>query len=149
MKTLVALLAFVFSVCAYAEDSCLDLNGVYRIDDVRAVRITQFACKTLKISNGEIQDVGRIDWYKANVSTTLDGAPTCDKASCVTGKIYPDEIEISRDQAWTTTNEHGSCEYRQESLLLDAGRNLIRKQTIYNCQDGFSGMFETVLLRMN
>lgn len=149
MKTFIAFFALLFSMSVYAETSCLDLNGVYRIDAVRAVRITQFACDTLKMSNGEIQDFGRIDWYKAIVSTTLNGAPTCDKASCVTGKIYPDEIEISRDQAWTTSNEHGSCEYLQESLLLDAGRNLIRRQTVYNCQDGFLGMFETVLLRMN
>lgn len=150
MKSIIALLVLVVSSYASAQGPCQDLTGVYKMNDIAAVRMIQNECNSIKASYGEIQQFGKIDWYKPTVATTLDGVQSCGSFGCVVGTVVDRKIELSRDNAWSvSTSQHGVCEYNQVRYSVDLQGNLVSEFNAVNCQDQYTGPVKTVFVRLN
>lgn len=150
MKSVVTLLILVFSSYALADGTCPNLNGTFRVNDITAVRMTQQECQSIKAAYGEIQEFGKIDWYKASVVTNLDGAIKCDSFGCMKGTVKEGKIELSRDSSWSLyTAQHGTCEYSDVRYSINAQGNLVSEINAHNCQDQFTGIVESIFVRLN
>ena len=150
MKLVIASVISFLSLSAFADSSCVNLNGVYRIDSITAMRVLQNECKTLKLAYGEIQQTGRVDWYKNSVEAAINGPASCKDGYCVTAKVVGDQMQLFNDKTWSSYNtEHGYCYFNQEFLSVNAQGALVRNQDVRYCEDGFSGKFESTLTRMN
>jgi|GEM_PF-3505388 hypothetical protein len=150
MFLLVTMLLGSVSFAAGDAVSCPDVNGVYKTSDITAIRLTQNNCVSLSVAQGEFQDFGRIEWHKAFIKTSLNGAETCTEEGCVSSRTNAEKIELIRDNAWKgMTSEHGVCSYNYENYSAVTSTYIVRTQKVFNCQDGFSGILITVLPRIN
>jgi hypothetical protein len=149
MKMIVTLILLVLSSNAFAAGTCPDLNGVYKVDNITAVRLTQNSCVSLSIAWGSIQELGKIEWSGVE-RATLNGARTCGAFGCVTAEVSADQIELSRFTPWASVNAvDGICDFYQVNYSLNAQGQLVKKNNIFNCKDTFMGWVETVLPRIN
>ena len=147
MKLLGLCFTLFMSFQVKAADTCVNLTGLYQSDKVTAMRFTQNACISLKIDFGEIQQNGKIYWHKIPLRSLLNGSPTCNTFGCVTGSANNSSIELSRDKAWFTyDSQHGGCDYNHDTYSRNTQGNLVRKQNVYNCQDGYTGPIEITLI---
>jgi hypothetical protein len=149
MKTIAMLILLALSSTALANGTCPNLNGVFKVNETSAIRLTQNGCVSLSLAWGEFEENGKIRWMKSTSKAILNGPATCTVFGCVTGKTSPEQIEMSRDTGWTQQNEHGVCGYNHVSYSLDAQGNLVGKHNVNSCQDGFVGLVEVVLPRIN
>ena len=149
MKTIAIVLLLALSSQVFAVGTCPNLNGVYRVNDIAAVRFTQNECVSLSVAWGTIQEHGKIEWY-APTRSLLNGPAKCDTFGCVTAKANAEQIIMSRDKAWTHDNAaHGICDFNQVRYALDAQGNLVGHHDVLNCQDGFTGQVEVLYPRLN
>ena len=149
MKMIVAFVCLVFSFHAFAEDSCGDLTGVFKIDDGAAIRLVQSKCDRLTIAYGEIQQYGKITWYEDAVTSWLNST-YCDAEGCVTSTSKNGVIELTTTKAWINyIPQHGICDFDRDVLTMTIKGYLSRRQTVSNCQDGFEGEVENIYFRIN
>ncbi len=150
MKAIFAVVTFFIVTQANATNECINLSGIYKTDDVTAMRFTQNSCISLKIEFGQIKTSGNIDWYKIPIKTLLNGNPTCDIFGCIKGSISEKSIEISRDTAGLAyDNTHGDCSFKTESYTKNTDGSVTRFQDVFACRDGYAGLLATTLSPLN
>ena len=146
MKIFLFTMALFVAIQANALDKCIDITGVYKFDEVTAMRFTQNSCIGLKIEFGQIESTGKINWYKIPLRSLLNGSPICDTFGCVTGNVSEKMITLARDKAWAAYDrQHGDCSYNSENYSFSKEGVLIRKQNVYDCRDGYAGLIENTL----
>lgn len=151
MKLVRLFLVLVILAGDSAFADCIDVSGIFSSNEDSAVRLTQNSCLTLKIEFGTKRIDGTIDWYKIPIRASLDGRPVCSQFGCVVGRADSSKITLSRDKVWIIYDSiHGDCAYHQEEYVIDVNPvDLVRRQNVFDCSDGFSGWIEKPLTRMN
>lgn len=150
MKTIVAIMALFIACQANANTECVSLDGVYKVDEVTAMRFSQNACISLKIEFGQIKGNGKIEWYRIPIKTLLNGTPTCDTFGCIKGNITKQSVELYNDTAKVAyDNVHGDCSFKNQSFTKNSDGSISRSQDVYECRDGYAGQIETTLSPLN
>ncbi|MBC7457064.1 MAG: hypothetical protein H7235_02210 [Bdellovibrionaceae bacterium] len=146
MKIFLAAFALLWSAQLIAATECIDLTGIYKASEKSAMRFTQVSCVSLKIEFGQIQKNGKINWYKIPLRSLLNGSPTCDPFGCIIGNVIHTSIELSRDKAWVAYDPtYGDCSYNQVNYSFRPSGDLIQRQSVYDCRNGYVGPIESTL----
>lgn len=144
------LLLSLFSVSATVNAQCIDISGTYKVNDTSAVRFRQTACNILRIRYGTINSTGQIDWHNPELQVFLDGRTSCQLGTCWKGSADSNQIKLSRDDdGLTYSEEHGACSYKLESYSVNGKRSVSRTQSVFDCEDGYSGNLAATLTAVN